>query len=992
MSSSNQRFQTERDPLEEEEPPRPRLSPGKRTLTSGIPPMPSADAGQEQQPGVAAELDTALSQEGGQSLPSEAASSAQQAYGGNFSDVRVHTDGRANEMASSLGYRAFSYGSDVFFGAGGYRPDDADGRFVLMHELAHVAQTGGERAGGVQGKLAVGSSSESAEVNADRGAAAAMQGRSYAVQRSALKVRGFAATGPGITHENQTMTAAQEGDLFSERDAQMIYSGNWMRDMNQMLLPKVQAAGPQVYEILNILHTVHFGFPIGGSAEGVKDGSFRASAANVQEFGTYDPVEHIDNPGGQTAADVSNQNGSSPDSASNMGPAAGGHKAYGDTDPRYQAEYDRMLSAAGHAADTFEHNNDVNHPQDVAHQVNQSGVPVYINASGTQMKRRLASGARLAHQGRNADERRLNRDRALRYAGEALHIMQDYYAHSNFCEIAVNLLLNEGTRTLGDDHHRDQRPMSATELRQRLQRYNPQAGTHNLDTYVHERGGPNPDSANRDVNARTRSGREIMATGTFTLEDTAESIKEKAAAAINGIEPFSGGEGPSEGTMRVLTWLESNPEYLGDIRSYEKSIAQVVNAAMPAIEGTLDTIGAGMDLAGRADAAIERNVGGGARRAWHTVAGGVTSLFGGDSSAHDRAAASAYSDANAAASSAERDGRRAREAVRSLTDQLKAVTRDMAGGAAGLRTLYEIGYKAGSLVTLERIARHIPIVGPDLAPIVKRCVNDIKKKAQDALKAIWAAAKPHIIAEFNAAIAVAIGDTEVQRSDPKVGHTTSQNYTQPTHTDIAKDFDAHQQGTEDTTSVIEEVAEFFHSVSDPIQAVGEGLSHAYNDVRSGSKSPAEAITDFAHGITSAGHDRDQPHAHQHRHGGAWLASVAHSLAISASHEILQAYHASLDSDPASLQAKIDHQNAVVNSWYTHPASCRGKWEGLVVSFLRGDSTESKDLMRELARRTAVAPSVQAPNEEQYADDPNPHASGHQHDDDDAQGGQQPHAP
>ncbi len=960
MRPTDRQFHADRDPLEEEEPPRPKLSPGKRTLTSSLRFGPSAG---EQRTGVEGDLDTALaSEKGGQALPSSVASDAQQTYGTDFSGVRVHTDDKAGQMASSLGYRAFSYGSDVFFGSGGYRPEEPGGRFVLMHELAHVAQTGGERAGGVQGKLAVGSSSESAEVDADRGAAAALNGRSYSVQRSALKVRGFAATGPGITHENQTMTAAQDGDLFSERDAQMIYSGNWMRDMNQMLLPKVQAAGPQVYEILNILHTVHFGFPIGGSAEGVKNGSFRASAGNAQEFGTYDPLEHIDNPGGQTAADVSNQNGSSPDSASNMAPAAGGSTAYGSTDPRYRAEYQRMLDAAGGAANAFEHNNDPANRDDVAHRVDQSGVPVYINASGTQMKARLASGVRLAHRpASTAEERRLNRDRALRYAGEALHIMQDYYAHSNFCEIAVNLLLDGGTTTLGDAQHRDQRPMTSAELRQRLQRYDPAAGKNHLDTYVHERSGPNPDSANRDVNATTRGGREIMATGTFTLEDTAESIKEKAAGAINGLEPFSGGDGPSEGTMRVLTWLESNPTYIGDVRSYMTSIAQVVDAAMPAIEGTLNTVGAGMDLAGRADAAIERNVGGGARRAWHSVAGGVTSLFGGDSSAHDRAAASAYSDANAAASSAEHDGRAARDAVRNLTQQLKDVTKNVAGGGAGLRKLYEIGYQAGSLVTLERIARHIPIVGPELAPIVKRCVDDIKKKAKEALKAIWAAAKPHIIAEFNAAIAVAIGDTEVQRSDPKVGHTTSSHYTQPTHTDIAKDFDAHQQGTEDTTSVIEEVAEFFHSVSDPIHAVGEGLSHAYNDVRSGNKSPAEAVADFAHGITSAGPDREQPHAHQHRHGGAWLASVAHSLAVSSSHAILQAYHASLDGDAASVEGNIVAQNAVVNSWYAHPAACRGKWEGIVVPFLRGEEASSEDSHARAGaahRRGAVGPGAQ----------------------------------
>ena len=58
----------------------------------------------------------------------------------DFSDVRVHTGPRAEGMARSLQARAFTFGRDVFFGAGFYDPDSRSGRRLLAHELAHVVQ------------------------------------------------------------------------------------------------------------------------------------------------------------------------------------------------------------------------------------------------------------------------------------------------------------------------------------------------------------------------------------------------------------------------------------------------------------------------------------------------------------------------------------------------------------------------------------------------------------------------------------------------------------------------------------------------------------------------------------------------------------------------------------------------------------------------------------------------------------------------------------
>jgi Domain of unknown function (DUF4157) len=58
----------------------------------------------------------------------------------DFRAVRVHDDDPADQAARSLGALAFTRGRDIWFSAGAYDPVTDDGRRVLAHELAHVAQ------------------------------------------------------------------------------------------------------------------------------------------------------------------------------------------------------------------------------------------------------------------------------------------------------------------------------------------------------------------------------------------------------------------------------------------------------------------------------------------------------------------------------------------------------------------------------------------------------------------------------------------------------------------------------------------------------------------------------------------------------------------------------------------------------------------------------------------------------------------------------------
>jgi|GEM_PF-1749920 len=80
---------------------------------------------------------------GGRRLPESTQSFFEERFGRDFSDVRVHTGGRADSLARSVDARAFTTGRDVVFRSGEYQPESGVGRRLLAHELTHVVQQGG---------------------------------------------------------------------------------------------------------------------------------------------------------------------------------------------------------------------------------------------------------------------------------------------------------------------------------------------------------------------------------------------------------------------------------------------------------------------------------------------------------------------------------------------------------------------------------------------------------------------------------------------------------------------------------------------------------------------------------------------------------------------------------------------------------------------------------------------------------------------------------
>ncbi|QKV56546.1 MAG: DUF4157 domain-containing protein [Dechloromonas sp.] len=68
----------------------------------------------------------------------------EQAFGHDFSQVRVFASGETANAVRAAGSRAIAYGPHIALAPGQWAPETATGRALLAHELAHVAQQAGE--------------------------------------------------------------------------------------------------------------------------------------------------------------------------------------------------------------------------------------------------------------------------------------------------------------------------------------------------------------------------------------------------------------------------------------------------------------------------------------------------------------------------------------------------------------------------------------------------------------------------------------------------------------------------------------------------------------------------------------------------------------------------------------------------------------------------------------------------------------------------------
>jgi hypothetical protein len=149
-------------------------------------------------------------------------------FGHDFSQVRVHADGKAADSARAVNASAYTVGRDLVFGAGQYAPRSAEGRQLIAHELTHVIQQGNGAGSGqrVAGGIRVNEPGDAYERQAEAMAASVAHGASPgpggraapplsaappSVQRQARQGRPAApaSRGPAIVEDRQPTAPGQ---------------------------------------------------------------------------------------------------------------------------------------------------------------------------------------------------------------------------------------------------------------------------------------------------------------------------------------------------------------------------------------------------------------------------------------------------------------------------------------------------------------------------------------------------------------------------------------------------------------------------------------------------------------------------------------------------------------------------------------------------------------------------------------------------------------
>lgn len=77
---------------------------------------------------------------GGQPLPESVSAFFEPRFSTDFSRVRVHSGGAAEQSAREVNANAYTVGHNVVFGAGQFAPGTHEGRRLIAHELTHVVQ------------------------------------------------------------------------------------------------------------------------------------------------------------------------------------------------------------------------------------------------------------------------------------------------------------------------------------------------------------------------------------------------------------------------------------------------------------------------------------------------------------------------------------------------------------------------------------------------------------------------------------------------------------------------------------------------------------------------------------------------------------------------------------------------------------------------------------------------------------------------------------
>ncbi|KAM6503457.1 Heterokaryon incompatibility protein Het-C domain containing protein [Amanita muscaria] len=200
-----------------------------------------------------------------------------------------------------------------------------------------------------------------------------------------------------------------KGSKFSGLDVKRVYFGNWLRDYSQA----VDIAGLKKLQLQSIITLC---MVLGFLAHGYVTAEFEVTA---ERLGVYLPVEHIDNPKGYGEGED---------------PRKYHPKLRGPVDPR-ELEIDPRTGMKNYIA-------------------NEQG---NWDTSKAHVRRVLQECIRYGRAYRSQN-RKEDEYEAFRLLGTALHTLEDFTAHSNFCELALVLMGHTQVFTHVGDNARIQAP------------------------------------------------------------------------------------------------------------------------------------------------------------------------------------------------------------------------------------------------------------------------------------------------------------------------------------------------------------------------------------------------------------------------------------------------------------------------------------------------------------------------------------------------------
>lgn len=177
----------------------------------------------------------------GGALAPHAQAAMNQFFGQDLGHVRVHTDGGAHTLATSLNAHAFTVGHQIAFAAGHYQPDSPEGQSLIAHELTHVLQQRQGLDADIQ-RAGIGAQGDRYEVEAEGNAQRFLQGQHAQTVSGTTGSGGASTRGGGALQLYSASTAVayakkwatstnpaypRDGNDCTNFISQAVFAGGW---------------------------------------------------------------------------------------------------------------------------------------------------------------------------------------------------------------------------------------------------------------------------------------------------------------------------------------------------------------------------------------------------------------------------------------------------------------------------------------------------------------------------------------------------------------------------------------------------------------------------------------------------------------------------------------------------------------------------------------------------------------------------------------------